>query len=163
MWLPLWVSFFLPWGGQALKQVVQKGRGVSILWGVQHLTEWSLAIPYHLLSDHQKVDANSSAIFIQPRMDASRTAAGVGDIYRHAGISERSQPPGMSVVSFFVCNAKGLWHLLDCFQICLCGQLLTIIILEMLRRLLVLGKEVRVTFLLTYRLWWKLVETKTLH
>ncbi|NWI67491.1 PLRG1 regulator, partial [Todus mexicanus] len=33
----------------------------------------------------------------QSRLDANRTAAGVGDIYRHAGISERSQPPGMSV------------------------------------------------------------------
>lgn len=39
------------------------------------------------------------SIFFQPRVDANRTAAGVGDIYRHAGISERSQPPGMSVVS----------------------------------------------------------------
>ncbi|NXC16228.1 PLRG1 regulator, partial [Corythaeola cristata] len=33
----------------------------------------------------------------QARLDANRTAAGVGDVYRHAGISERSQPPGMSV------------------------------------------------------------------
>uniref|UniRef100_A0A8C5Q892 Pleiotropic regulator 1 n=1 Tax=Leptobrachium leishanense TaxID=445787 RepID=A0A8C5Q892_9ANUR len=31
------------------------------------------------------------------RLDAHRTAAGVGDIYRHAGIPERSQPPGLSM------------------------------------------------------------------
>ena len=34
------------------------------------------------------------------RLDAGRTAASVGDIHRHAGIAERSQPPMSSLVIF---------------------------------------------------------------
>lgn len=52
--------------------------------------------PYHLAGESQLPVMNH---FHSPRLDANRTAAGVGDIYRHAGMSERSQPPGMAVVS----------------------------------------------------------------
>lgn len=54
-------------------------------------------ISYHFLK--YRVDFSQLTVFIQTRLDANRTAAGVGEIYRHAGISERSQPPGMSMVS----------------------------------------------------------------
>ncbi|XP_040187925.1 pleiotropic regulator 1 [Rana temporaria] len=46
--------------------------------------------------------AQSLALALPPsqsRLDAQRTAASVGDIYRHAGIPERSQPPGLSMAS----------------------------------------------------------------
>ncbi|MEE6461198.1 hypothetical protein FKM82_001228 [Ascaphus truei] len=44
--------------------------------------------------------AQSLALALPPsqsRLDARRTAAGVGDIYRHAGLPERSQAPGLSL------------------------------------------------------------------
>ncbi|XP_060102601.1 pleiotropic regulator 1 [Heteronotia binoei] len=44
--------------------------------------------------------AQSLAVALPPsqsKIEANRTAAGVGDIYRHAGIPERSQPPGLSM------------------------------------------------------------------
>ncbi|KAG8592451.1 hypothetical protein GDO81_000505 [Engystomops pustulosus] len=46
--------------------------------------------------------AQSLALALPPsqaRQDAHRTAAGIGDIYRHAGHPERSQPPGLSMES----------------------------------------------------------------
>lgn len=64
--------------------------------GVHYLAGCSPVIPCQLAKEFY---SNSPTIFFQNRVDANRTAAGVGDIYRHAGISERSQPPGMSVVS----------------------------------------------------------------
>ncbi|XP_015675034.1 pleiotropic regulator 1 [Protobothrops mucrosquamatus] len=33
----------------------------------------------------------------QSKIESNRTAAGVGDIYRHAGMPERSQPPGLTM------------------------------------------------------------------
>ncbi|XP_032635004.1 pleiotropic regulator 1 isoform X2 [Chelonoidis abingdonii] len=44
--------------------------------------------------------AQSLAVALPPsqsRLEANRTAAGVGDIYRHAGIPERAQPPVLSM------------------------------------------------------------------
>ncbi|KAE8630116.1 hypothetical protein XENTR_v10000700 [Xenopus tropicalis] len=46
--------------------------------------------------------AQSLALALPPsqsRLEAQRTAASVGDIYRHAGHPERSQPPGLSMAS----------------------------------------------------------------
>ncbi|XP_001375689.2 pleiotropic regulator 1 isoform X2 [Monodelphis domestica] len=44
--------------------------------------------------------AQSLAVALPPsqsRIDANRTSATVGDIYRHAGLPERSQPPGLAM------------------------------------------------------------------
>lgn len=84
MGLALRVCFTLRWSGT--------GTG----WDIQHWTGCHLVVPYHLVKD--RANDNPSTILVQPRLDANRTAAGVGDIYRHAGIPERSQPPGVSLL-----------------------------------------------------------------
>ncbi|NXI26106.1 PLRG1 regulator, partial [Sterrhoptilus dennistouni] len=63
--------------------------GPGVPW-TAYCTEWRMPSESALQSSAVAPPASQE-------MDANWTAAGVGDIYRHPGVSERSQPAGMSV------------------------------------------------------------------